>query len=145
MKKEVAIIFILASLSVCPAFAQWEGSLKANGGWNFLQSNTEDADFKLKYSGKKFYIGTGVYIGHGFQPSVQITSILDAKKEQSEYYKGESKTIKPRNYKAGANIDFGYIFNPANVLSASVNYEFSGKNEYSDLETERYNGLSRDA
>ncbi|MCQ2172488.1 MAG: outer membrane beta-barrel family protein [Bacteroidales bacterium] len=145
MKKEVAIIFILASLSVCPAFAQWEGSLKANGGWNFLQSNTEDADFKLKYSGKKFYIGTGVYIGHGYQPSSQITSILDAKKEQSEYYKGENKTIKPRNYKAGANIDFGYIFNPANVLSASVGYGFSGKDEYSNLETERYNGLSRDA
>ena len=145
MKKIVAVIFVLVSLGVRPAFAQWEGSLKANGGWNFLQSNTEDADFRIKYSGKKFYIGTGVYIGHGHQPSAQLTSILDAKKEQSEYYKGESKTIKPRNYKAGANIDFGYIFNPSNVLSASVGYGFSGKNEYSDLETERYNGLSRDA
>ena len=145
MKKIVAVIFVLVSLGVRPAFAQWEGSLKANGGWNFLQSNTEDADFRIKYSGKKFYIGTGVYIGHDHQPSAQLTSILDAKKEQSEYYKGENKTIKPRNYKAGANIDFGYIFNPANVLSASVGYGFSGKDEYSNLETERYNGLSRDA
>ena len=145
MKKEIAIIYILASLNFCPAFAQWEGSLKANGGWNFSQSNTEDADFKLKYSGDKFYIGTEIYVGHGFQPSSQITSILDAKKEQSEYYKGESKTIKPRNYKAGVSLDFGYIFNPSNILSASVGYGFSGKDENSILETERYNGLSRDA
>ena len=145
MKKEIAIIYILASLNFCPAFAQWEGSLKANGGWNFSQSNTEDADFKLKYSKEKFYIGTNVYVGHGFQPSSQITSILDAKKEQSEYYKGENKMIEPRTYKAGVSFDFGYFFNPANILSASVGYGFSGKDEYSILETERYNGLSRDA
>ena len=145
MRKEVSIILMLAALSVCPAFAQWKGSLKANGGWNFKQGNNEDVDFKLKYSGEKFYIGTGLYVGHAFQPSSQITSILDAKKEQSEYYKGENKTTKPRNYKAGANLEFGYIFNPANVLSASVGYGFSGKDEYSILETERYNGLSRDA
>ena len=145
MKKEVAVIFIFAFLSTFTAFAQWEGSLKANGGWNFSQSNTEDADFRLKYSGEKFYIGTSVYVGHGLQPSLQTTSILDAKKEQSEYYKGESKMTKPRNYKTGVSIDFGYVFDPVNVLSASIGYGFSGKDEYSDLETERYNGLSRDA
>ena len=145
MKKEVSIFFILAYLSVCPAFAQWEGSVMANGGWNFKQSNAEDADFKLKYSGERFYIGTDINVGHGFQPSSQITSILDAKKEQSEYYKGENKTTEPRSYKAGVNLDFGYIFNPANVLSASVGYGFDGKDEYSILETERYNGLSKDA
>ena len=145
MKKQVAIIIISAFLSVCPAFAQWEGSLKASGGWNFKQTNTEDAGFKLKYSGEKFYVGTDIHVGHGFRPTTQITSILDAKKEQSEYYKGENKTTDPRDYKAGVNLDFGYFFNPANVLSVSVGYGFSGKDEYSVLETERYNGLSRDA
>ena len=144
MKKEVAIIFTLAFLSACPAFAQLEGSVMANGGWNFKQSNTEDADFKLKYSSEKFYIGTDIYVGHAFQPSSQITSILDAKKEQNEYYKGENKTINPRNYKTGINIDFGYTFNPANILSASLGYGFSGKDERSALETERYNGLGND-
>ena len=93
MKKTVAVIFILVFLSVCPALAQWKGSLKANGGWNFRQGNTEDADFGLKYSGEKFYIGTDIYFGHAFQPSSQTTSILDAKKEQSEYYKGENNPL----------------------------------------------------
>ena len=145
MRKAIASVLIWALFGVCPALAQWEGGLKANGGWNFRQGNSEDVDFKLKYSGEKFYLGTNVYFGHAFQPSSQLTSILDAKKEQSEYYKGENKTSRPRTYKAGVSFDFGYIFNPADVLSASVGYGFSGKNEYSLLETERYNGLSREA
>ena len=144
MTRKSLTVAILMFLSFGSAHAQWEGSLKADGAWNFKQNNTENADFKLKYTGKKFYIGADLYIGHGFQPSSQITSILDVKKEQSEYYKGESKTMNPRNYKTGIDLDFGYVFNPADVLSASLGYGFSGKDDYSNLETERYNGLSRD-
>lgn len=144
MKKLFSVLIILLLTSSLLS-AQWEGSLKADGGWNFKQSNTENADFKLKYTGKKFHIGTDLYIGHGFQPYSQVTSILDGKKEKSEYYKGEDKAMNPRNYKTGITFDFGYIFNPDNVLSASLGYGFSGKDEKSKLETERYNGLSRDA
>lgn len=145
MRGKYLTIALLMLLGIDNAYAQWEGGLKVDGGWNFKQSNTENLDFKLKYNGQKFYFGTNVYVGHGFQPSSQVTSILDAKKEESEYYKGENKTMKPRNYKAGGSLDFGYRFNPANVLSASFGYGYSGKDETSNLETQRYNGLSRDA
>lgn len=145
MRGKYLTIALLMLLCIDNAHAQWEGGLKVDGGWNFKQSNTENLDFKLKYNCQKFYFGTNVYAGHGFQPSSQKTSILDAKKEESEYYKGENKTMNPRNYKAGGSLDFGYRFNPANTLSASFGYGYSGKDETSNLETERYNGLSRDA
>mgnify|MGYP003319169240 CR=1 FL=1 len=139
MKKIIAVVFILASLGSFPAFAQWEGSLKADGGWNFKRSNNENVDFKLKYTGEKFHIGTNLYAGHNFLPSTQTTSILDSKKEESEYYKGEHKDKNPRKYNTGAGIDFGYVFNPNDVLSAGLGYRFSGTDENSLLQTERYN------
>ena len=139
MKKTVAVIFVLASLSVCPAFTQWESSLKSDGAWNFRQSNNENLDFKLKYNKEKFFVGTSLYFGHNFYPSAQTTSILDAKKEKSEYYKEENKAINPRKFKAGGAVDFGYIFNPSNILNASVGYGFNGTNENSLLNTLRYN------
>lgn len=139
MKKGVIIASMLILLCSGSAFAQWSGRLNADGAWNFKQSNNENADFKLKYTGEKFYIGTNLYLGHNYLPSTQTTSILDAKKEESEYYKGENKDKNPRNYNAGAGIDFGYVFNPDNVLSATLGYKFSGKDENSHLQTERYN------
>ena len=91
MKKGVIIASALILLGSGSAFAQWSGSLNADGAWNFKQSNNGNADFNLKFSGEKFYIGTNLNIGHNYLPSTQTTSILDAKKEESEYYKGESK------------------------------------------------------
>lgn len=128
-------------LNFSTAHAQLTGSVNANGAWNFNQSNNEKVDLKLKYNGQKFYVGTGFNIGHSFLPSTQMTSILDAKKEKSEYYKGESKEIDPRKLNAGANLDFGYRFNPANVLDASLSYTFSGTDEKSLLTTQRYNNF----
>ena len=145
MRKRAVILAASVALCSVPAHAQWSGALKADGAWNLGRNNSENIDFDLKYSGSKFYAGAGLTLDHSFLPSVQTTSILDVKKEQSEYYKGECKTINPRNYKAGVNIDFGYFFNPSDVLSATVSYGFSGKDEHSSLETERYNGLSREA
>ena len=130
-------------LNFMSASAQWSGSVKTDGSWNFKQSNNENVDFKLKYNGRKFYVASGIYAGHNFLPSTQTTSILDAKKEQNEYYKGENKEMSPRKFNAGAGLDFGYIFNPFSVLDASLSYGFSGKNENSRLKTERYNSIDK--
>lgn len=139
MKRTLILTAMLALLCAGTASAQWSGSLKADGGWNFLKSNRENADFKLKYTADKYYLGTGLYIGHNFTTSTQTTSILDSKKEQDEYYKGEEKGMNPRKLDAGANLDFGYLFNAANALDLSINYGYNGKSDNSILETERYN------
>lgn len=128
----------LLLLNITPAFAQLSGSVNADGAWNFLKSNNENADLKLKYTGKNFYIGSGFDINHNYQPSSQLTSILDAKKEKDEFFKGENKTIDPRKIKAGAGLDFGYNFTPQQVLDGAVAYGFNGSEEKSLLLTERY-------
>lgn len=124
------------------AFAQLSGNVSADGAFNFRKSNNENADLKLKYTGKNYYVGTGLDFGHNFLPSQQVTSIMDGKKEKDEYYKGENKTIDPRKLKAGAGLNFGYKFDPANVMDASVSYSFNGTDEKSTLDTERYNNSS---
>ena len=135
------IIFCTALLLMAsvPSFAQIEGSIKADGAWNFKENNTENADFRLKYKGEKFYIGTTMFVGHSYLPSSQTTAILDAKKEQNEFYKGEEKTMNPRKFNAGAGLDFGFIFNPSNLLDASLGYGYNGTDDKSTLRTERYN------
>ena len=143
MRKISVLLFVFFFICINSAYAQWDGNLKVDGGWNFLKSNTENADFKLKYTGEKFYLGTDLYAGHSFLPSSQITSTIDTKQEMSEYYKGEDKTMNPRTYKTGINLDFGYLFNNSNTLDASLGYGFSGKDDYSFLETERYNNSDR--
>ena len=145
MKSRWTLTFTLLMmlLSPCKAFAQWSGGLKADGSWNFKKNNTENADFKLKYTGKKYYIGTDIYAGHSFLPSSQMTSIVDAKKEQDEYYKGEIKTMNPKKYNAGINLDLGYLFNAANTINASLGYGFNGANDNSILNTERYRNSDR--
>lgn len=139
---------ILAVLLLCfvftPAHAQWSGSVKADGAWNFLKSNNEGADLDLKYTGKKFYVGTGFNIGHSFHPSDETTMILDAKKEKDQFYKGENKTIDPRKITAGAKLNFGYNFQPNKILDASLSYGFTGSEEKSLLQTERLNYGSTD-
>ena len=139
MRRAVLLVIGITFLSLVPTAAQWSGSVKADGAWNFKQSNSENLDFKLKYSGKKFYVGSNVYFGHSYLPSVKTTTILDAKREKSEYYKGENNSIYPRKFNAGAKLDFAYSFNPDNVLNASLSYGYSGKDENSILQTERYN------
>lgn len=133
----------LILLSITDASAQWSGGIKADGSWNFERSNAENADLKFKYTGQKFYVGANVNYGHSFLPSNQTTSILDAKREQNEYYKGEDKDKNPRRTKAGGALDFGYTFNPYNVLKASLGYGFGETEENSNLETERYNGFDK--
>lgn len=135
------IIFCTALLLMAsvPSFAQIEGSIKADGAWNFKENNTENADFRLKYKGDKFYIGTTMFVGHSYLPSSQTTAILDAKKDQNEFYKGEEKTMNPRKFNAGAGLDFGFIFNPSNFLDASLGYGYNGVDDKSTLKTERYN------
>lgn len=123
-------------LNFTSASAQWSGSVRTDGAWNFKQSNNENVDFKLKYNGRKFHVASGIYAGHNFLPSTQTTSILDAKKEQNEYYKGENKEMSPLKFNAGAGIDFGYIFNPLNVLDASLSYGFSAKQSAYNLKGE---------
>lgn len=137
-------ITILLLFNFVSAFAQLSGSVKADGAWNFLKSNNESAELKLKYTGNNYYIGSGLDLGHSFLPSSQITSILDAKKEQNEYFKGENKNTDPRKVKAGAGLDFGYLFAPDRVLDAGVSYSFSGTEEKSLLNTERYNSNGDD-
>lgn len=139
MKSSHIAAVILLLFNLTPAFAQWSGSVSADGASNFGKSNNENADFKLKYSGNKYYVGTGLNFSHSFLPSSQVTSILDAKKEKNEYYKGENKTIDPRKLNAGAGLTFGYTFNPSNVLDAAMSYGFSGTDEKSLLDSERYN------
>lgn len=143
MKKGFVLAVILMLLNFDAAFAQWDGSLKADGAWNFLRNNSESADFKLKYTGEKLYLGTNLNFGHSFLPSSQVTSILDTKKEMSEYYKGEDKQMNPRKFNTGINFDFGYKFNPDNVIDATIGYGFNGKNDNSTLKTERYNNSDR--
>lgn len=137
-------ITILLLFNFVSAFAQLSGSVKADGAWNFLKSNNESAELKLKYAGNNYYIGSGLDLGHSFLPSSQITSILDAKKEKNEYFKGENKNTDPRKVKAGAGLDFGYLFAPDRVLDAGVSYSFSGTEEKSLLNTERYNSNGDD-
>lgn len=137
----IATILLLFGLSTM-AFAQLSGNVSADGAFNFRKSNNENADLKLKYTGKNYYVGTGLDFGHNFLPSTQVTTIMDAKKEKDEYYKGENKTIDPRKFKAGAGLNFGYKFDPANVMDASVSYSFNGTDEKSTLNTERYNNSS---
>lgn len=139
MKRVVLSVIGFTFLSLAPVAAQWSGSVKADGAWNFKQSNNENADFKLKYTGRKFYVGSGIYFGHSYLPSVKTTTILDAKREKNEYYKGENNSIYPRKFNAGARIDFGYTFNPDNLLDASLSYGYSGKDENSVLKTDRCN------
>ena len=128
----------LTFLSLGSAYAQWSGGVKADGAWNFRQSNNENADFKLKYDRNKFHIGTDIYFGHSYLPSTQSTDILDGKKEQNEYYKNENKEINPRKFKAGATLDLGYVFNSCNTLDATLSYGYNGRSENSLLETMRY-------
>ena len=97
MRKISVLLFVFFFICINSAYAQWDGNLKVDGGWNFLKSNTENADFKLKYTGEKFYLGTDLYAGHSFLPSSQITSTIDTKQEMSEYYKGEDKTLHKQN------------------------------------------------
>lgn len=130
---------VLMIFNLAPAFAQLSGSVKADGAWNFLKSNNENADLKLKYTGKNYHIGSAFDFGHNFLPSTEITSILDAKKEKDEFFKGENKTIDPRKMKAGAGLDFGYKFSPRQVLDGAFSYGFNGTEEKSLLKTERYN------
>lgn len=139
MKKLGFLAVILLCFGLTPARAQWSGSVKADGAWNFLKSNNEGADLDLKYTGKKFYVGTGFNVGHSFLPSEETTMILDAKKEKDSYYKGENKAIDPRKINAGAKLNFGYNFKPDKVLDASFSYGFSGGEEKSLLKTERLN------
>lgn len=124
------------------AFAQLSGSAKVDGSWNFQKSNNENADLKLKYDGKNYYIGTGFDFGHSFMPSSQVTSILDAKKEKNEYYKGENKTTDPRKLNIGGGLNFGYKFNPKQMLDAALSYAYNGTDEISLLKTERLNSGS---
>lgn len=134
--KTIATVFLLLNFS--SAFAQFSGSVKADGAWNFKKSNNEKAELKLKYAGENYHVGTGFDFGHSFLPSLQTTSIMDAKKEKSEYYKGEYKSIDPRKFNAGAGIDFGYAFSPKNILDAAMSYSYSGTDEKSLLNTERF-------
>lgn len=143
MKNGLFAAIVIFLFSFKPAYAQWEGSLKADGSWNFDKNNSENLDFKLKYKGQKFFVGTNIYFGHNYLPSTQTTSILDAKKEQNEYYKGEKKDLSPRKLNTGINLDFGYFFNPENTLSASIGYGYNGTNSYSSLLTERFNNADR--
>ena len=151
MKGYFALSIGLLFLTFTSASAQWSGSVKADGAWNFKQSNNENVDFKLKYTGRKFYIGTNAHFSHSFIPISQTTTILDAKKAQDEYYKGEDKLIFPRKFNAGAGIDFGFVFDSYNALDISLDYGYSGTVENSILKTERYssgntvlNGEQRD-
>lgn len=127
----------LLLFNMTSAFAQLSGSVKTDGAWNFQKSNVENADLKLKYAGKNYHIGSSFNVGHSFLPSSQVTTILDSKKEMDQFFKGESKTIDPRRFKAGAGLDFGYIFNPQDVLDAAVSYSFTGTEEKSVLKTDR--------
>lgn len=128
----------LLLFNLTSAFAQLSGSVKTDGGWNFKQSNVENADLKLKYAGKNYHIGSSFNVGHSFLPSSQVTTILDSKKEMDQFFKGENKSIDPRKFKAGAGLDFGYIFNPQDVLDAAVSYSFTGTEEKSLLMTDRF-------
>ena len=143
MKRTIAVVVVLMLFCFDPAYAQWSGSVGADGAWGFNRNNRENADFKLKYTGKKFFVGSDIYVGHNFLQSSKTTTILDAKKEQDEYYKGENKEISPRKLNAGAGIDFGYIFNPYNKLGATLGYGFSGTDEESVQQTERYNNSDK--
>lgn len=133
---------LLLLFSFTSVFAQLSGSVNTDGAWNFKQSNNEKADLKLKYTGQNYYVGTGFDFGHSFLPSSQVTTIMDAKKEKDEFYKGENKTIDPRKINAGAGVNFGYTFKPGKVLDASFSYSYNGTDETSKLETERYNSGS---
>lgn len=124
------------------AFAQFSGSVKTDGAWNLGRSNNENAEVEFKYAAPQFNVGTGVDFSHSFLPSSQQTSILDAKKEKDQYYKGEDKTIDPRKFNAGAKLYFDYKFTPLDVLDASASYGFSGTGENSLLNTDRYNNNS---
>lgn len=78
-KTLISTLVLLTGISIVPVSAQWEGSVKADGGWNFQRSNKENADLKLKYSNEKFHIGANLYFGRSFLPENKVTSILDAK------------------------------------------------------------------
>lgn len=142
-KTLISTLVLLTGISIVPVSAQWEGSVKADGGWNFQRSNKENADLKLKYSNEKFHIGANLYFGRSFLPENKVTSILDAKKEQNEYYKGENKKTDSEKYSAGAKLDFGLNFNQQNTLNLNLGYGISGTDKYSDQYTERYNNSDR--
>lgn len=125
------------------ASAQWQRSLSAEGGWNFKRGNSENVDFKLSYSDSNLTVGTHLFFGHDFRPSSEVTSILDAKKQQDEYYKSESEDIENQHFNAGAGVSLGYRFNRANALNASVDYRFNRSYEASSLLTERFNNADR--
>lgn len=139
MGKRIFLVICLIFLSLARVFAQWSGTVRADGAWNLERSNTENADLKLKYAGSKFQAGSDIHFGHSFMPSSQMTSILDAKKEQDEFYKGESKDMNPRKFNASAKFDFEYTFDSRNRLDALLSYGFNGGEENSLLNTERYN------
>lgn len=135
-------ISILLLFNFATSFAQFSGSVKAEGAWNLKKSNKENIDLKTKYTGKNYYVGTNIDFGYNFQPTTQLTTILDAKKEKDEYYKGENKSIDPRKINTGVGVNFYYKFNPKNELDANLSYSFNRTNEKSTLNTERYNNSS---
>lgn len=141
--KKLFSIFVAFFLSIA-SYAQWSGNLDLGGGTNFSGSNNENAAFKVKYSGKRTYVGLNLAGSHNYMPSEQQTTIIDVKKEGNEYYKAEDKIIKPRNWDARAGVDFGYALDTLNAIDVSVSYSIRSGNEFVRLSTERREGLSRE-
>lgn len=141
IKKLSIFIVVLTFLATNPVYSQWNGGLNVDGTWNFKENNSENVDFKLKHVGNKFSFNSNLYFGHSYLLSSQATTILDAKKEKNEYYKGEDKNMNSRKLNTGANFGVGYVFNPNNVLDASLSYDFSESVDNSLLYTERINSF----
>lgn len=63
-------------------------------------------------------------------PSQQEITIIDGKSEGNEYWKNEYNSLYPRVFDAGVKVDFGYRFNPADILIMNAAYSFKRKTNH---------------
>lgn len=136
MQRLISVIF--ACIISLQMYGQWTGNIDMNGAYTFARNNNEDAVFKLKYQGEKYYLGTSLSGGHNYQRTTKETSITDAKTEGKEYAKYEDNELVPRKWKVNGAVLFGYTFNERNSLDMNFGYLHNGSHDTPELLSERF-------
>lgn len=140
-KTHTAICILAFLLAAVPSHAQWSGSVDGSGGFFFTRPNNNEAlKAALNYNADRFFVNTVLHGSHNYSPSKQDITIFDGKKEGSEYWKNEDKSLYPRVFDAGVKMDIGYRFNPADILILNAGYSFRRKTDHPEMTTERGKG-----
>lgn len=123
----IAFAAILWSIG---AFAQWTGSVQANGGLHQKVDNIRggdaDLDLKFRHKGKKHWAGINLYGVYGCIPSNEENTTRDFSQSGREIYKTENSDILDERFKVAAGLDFGWRFNEKNELGLTLGAKYGG-------------------